>query len=173
MDRREERRKNRQTYPGTAPSSVTEMLHDFNRDGGTGVGGGGGGGGGGVVLERGASHERADSREKDHAARGGEAERIRRQTPPADAAGSTNSPRMQNRVTSSTPTKHLSSSQSSANRAQQSNERKKNLERIRRDLQPFKDKRLSDPGFHAAGKDTVDKKLLEELINGYGYSEVG
>ena len=114
-------------------------------------------------MERGGSHERADSREK------GESERLRRQTPPAD--GGAGSPRVQNR----TPTKHLSTSQSSSSRAHQSNVRKQHLEKIRRDLQPFKDKgreRLSDPGFHPAGKETVDKKMLEELINSYGYSEV-
>lgn len=119
-------------------------------------------------MERGGSHERADSREK------GESERLRRQTPPA-ADGGASSPRMQNRGTTNTPTKHLSSSQSSTNRAHQNNVRKQNLEKIRRDLQPFKDKgreRLSDPGFHPAGRDTVDKKMLEELINSYGYSEV-
>ena len=163
MDRREERRKHRLTYPGTTSVAESQqMLHDY-RDAAAG------GGGGTPVLERGGSHERADSREKDHG-RGGEGEKLRRQTPPAD--GGTSSPRMQNRVTSSTPTKHLSASQTSANRAHQSNVRKQNLEKIRRDLQPFKDKRLSDPGFHAAGKETVDKKMLEELINSYGYNEV-
>ena len=163
MDRREERRKHRLTYPGTNSSSTaaeSQMLHDYKDAAAASTGSGGGQ----PVLERGGSHERADSREK-------EGERLRRQTPPAD--GGTSSPRMQNRVTSSTPTKHLSSShQGSANRAHQSNVRKQHLETIRRDLQQFKDKRLSDPGFHAAGKETVDKKMLEELINSYGYSEV-
>ena len=113
--------------------------------------------------ERGV-HEKADSREGD---------RVRRQTPPAEGTQSAGSPRMQNRAANHTPTKHLSSSQSS-NRAQQSNLRKQNLEKIRRDLQPFKGReRLSDPGFHHVGKDTVDKKMLDELINNYGYSEVG
>ena len=164
MDRREERRKHRLTYPGTTSTAVAEsqMLHDI-KDGVAGSTASGSSGSGQPVLERGGSHERADSREK-------EGERLRRQTPPAD--GGTSSPRMQNRVTSSTPTKHLSSShQSSTNRAHQSNVRKQHLEQIRRDLQQFKDKRLSDPGFHAAGKETVDKKMLDELIS-YGYSEV-
>jgi hypothetical protein len=159
MDRREERRKHRLTYPGTNSSTAAEsqMLHDYKDAAAASIGSGGGQ----PVLERGGSHERADSREK-------EGERLRRQTPPADGGG-TSSPRMQNR----TPTKHLSSShQGSANRAHQSNVRKQHLEQIRRDLQQFKDKRLSDPGFHAAGKEMVDKKMLEELINSYGYSEV-
>ena len=163
MDRREERRKHRLTYPGTTSAAENQhMLQDY-RDAAAVSGGGQP-----AALERGGSHERADSREKEH---GREGERLRRQTPPAD--GGTNSPRMQNRVASGTPTKHLSAAQSSANRTHQNNERKKNLEKIRRDLQPFKDKRLSDPGFHAAGKETVDKKMLDELINSYGYSEVG
>jgi hypothetical protein len=153
MDRREERKKHRLTYPGTTSTtdSQQQALHEYRE----------------MAGERGSSHERADSREKEH---GREGERLRRQTPPAD--GGTSSPRMQGRGSSNTPTKHLSASQSSANRAHQSNVRKQNLEKIRRDLQPFKDKRLSDPGFHAAGKETVDKKMLEELINSYGYSEV-
>lgn len=167
MDRRDERRKHRLTYPGTTSAAESQqMLHDY-KDAVVPLASGGSGSGGQPVLERGGSHERADSKEKEH---GREGERLRRQTPPAD--GGTSSPRMQNRVTSSTPTKHLSSSQSSANRAHQSNMRKQHLEQIRRDLQQFKpDKRLSDPGFHAAGKETVEKKMLEELIS-YGYSEV-
>ena len=153
------------TYPGTTSVAESQqMLHDYREKEPSG------GGGPPAALERGGSHDRADSREKDHGrgSGGGEGERLRRQTPPAD--GGTNSPRMQSRVTSSTPTKHLAASQSTANRAHQSNVRKQKLDEIRRDLQPF-NKRLSDPGFHAAGKETVDKKMLEELIS-YGYSEV-
>jgi hypothetical protein len=169
MDRREERRKHRLTYPGTTSAADSQqMLHEY-RDAvipapttaGSGTG---------SATER-SSHERADSREKEH--RGAESERFRRQTPPADGIQGAGSPRMQNRGSNHTPTKHLASSQSSSNRAHQNTVRKQNLEKIRRDLQPFNRgrERLSDPGFHAVGKETVDKKMLEELINN-GYSEV-
>ena len=166
MDRREEKRKHRLTYPGTTNAVDSQrILHEAT--GPTTVAGGQQ-----PALERGGSHERADSREKEHS-RGGESDRLRRQTSPADGIQGASSPRMQNRG-SNTPTKHLSSSQSSSNRAHQNNVRKQNLEKIRRDLQPFKGRdRLSDPGFHPVGKETVDKKMLDELINSYGYSEVG
>lgn len=164
MDRREERKKHRLTYPGTS-SAENQMLHDVHVNPAptstTAA----------PSAERG-SHERTDSKEKDH--RAGESERLRRQTPPAEGIQGTGSPRMQNRVSNHTPTKHLASSQSSSNRAHQNNVRKQNLDKIRRDLQPFGRgrERLSDPGFHPVGKDSVDKKMLDEMINSYGYSEV-
>lgn len=161
MDRREERKKHRHNYPGTAAAADNQQMLHEHRDAA----------GGPPALERGSSHERADSREKEHG-RAGEGDRLRRQTPPADGVQGTNSPRMQNRG-SNTPTKHLTSSQSSSNRAHENSVRKQNLEKIRRDLQQFKGReRLSDPGFHPAGKETADKKMLDELINTYGYSEV-
>lgn len=150
MERREERKKHRVNYS----DNQQQMLHDTNPSA--------------VALggpsrsspER-SSHERADSKEKEH--RGGEGDRLRRQTPPAEGALNTSSPRMQNRGSNQTPTKHLTSSQSTTNRAHQSNVRKQNLERIRREIQPYKG---------PAGKESVDKKMLEELTNNYGYSEV-
>lgn len=152
MDRREDRKKHRVNYPSSADSP--QMLHDANPP---------------VVAVAGpsrssperSSHERADSKEKEY--RGGEGDRLRRQTPPAEGAQNTSSPRLQNRGSNQTPTKHLTSSQSTTNRAHQSNVRKINLEKIRREIQPFKG---------PVGKESVDKKMLEELINSYGYSEV-
>ena len=162
MDRREERKKHRPSYPGTTSAAESQqMVHEY-RDATAPTP---------APLERGGSHERADSREKEHG-RAGESDRLRRQTPPAEGVQGTNSPRMQTRG-SNTPTKHLTSTQSSSSRAHENSVRKQNLEKIRRDLQQFKgQERRSDPGFHPVGRDTVDKKMLEELINSYGYSEV-
>lgn len=158
MERRKEK-KHRQTYPGPNTADNQQMLQDIRETlqltttaATTGTP---------TASERSAP-ERADSKEREH----------RRPSPPGEVSGAA-SPRMQNRGTSHTPTKHLSASQSS-HRAHQNTVRKQNLEKIRRDLQQFKGReRLSDPGFHHPSKDTVDKKMLEELINTYGYSEVG
>lgn len=165
MERRKEK-KHRQTYPGPNSADNQQMLQDIREtlqlNPGTSTTGTPTG------SERSAP-ERADSKEREHR---GESERVRRQSPPGEVSGAA-SPRMQNRGSSHTPTKHISSAQSS-HRAHQNTVRKQNLEKIRRDLQPFKGReRLSDPGFHHPSKDTVDRKMLEELINTYGYSEVG
>lgn len=165
MDRRDEKRKHRLTYSGsTSAADNQQMVHEY-RDATAPAGGP-------PALERGGSHERADSREKEHG-RTVEGDRLRRQTPPADGVQGTSSPRMQSRGSNNTPTKHLTSTQSSSNRAHENSVRKQNLEKIRKDLQQFRGReRNSDPGFHPVGRETVDKKMLDELINSYGYSEV-
>lgn len=142
---RDERKKHRANYPSSADNQ--QMLHDANPTVAVA--------GPPTASPERSSHERADSREKEHR----EGDRLRRQTPPAEGAHNAGSPRMQNRQT---PTKHLTS-QTTTNRAHQSNVRKQNLEKIRREIQPFKG---------PVGKESVDKKMLEELTNNYGYSEV-
>ena len=166
MEKRKEK-KFRQTYPGPNTADNQQMLQDIRE---TLLTTGDRGAPATAAGSERSVPERADSKEREQR---GEAERARRQSPPVEFSG-TASPRMQNRErgASHTPTKHLSSAQSS-HRAHQSSVRKQNLEKIRRDLQPFKGReRLSDPGFHHPSRDTVDRRLLDELITTYGYSEV-